>query len=44
MDGHRLSTNEKGAIVGMSCSQMSQYCIARDLGIPRSTIECVKEI
>lgn len=41
MGGCRLSTEEKGVIVGMSRSGMSQRSIATELGMPRSTIEYV---
>ena len=39
MQGHGLSTEEKGIIVGMNHSEMSQYSIATKLGILCSTIE-----
>lgn len=41
MGGRRLSTEDKGIIVGMSLSGMSQRSIAAKLGKPRSTIEYV---
>ena len=41
MSGGCLSTKEKGIIVGMDHSEMLQYSIAKELGIPRSTIEYV---
>ena len=41
MVGHHLSTEQKGVIVSMSCSGMSQRSIAAKLGMPRSTIEYI---
>lgn len=39
--GLHLTTKEKSVIVGKSHAGMSQYRIAADLGIPRSSIEYV---
>ena len=41
MEGRHLSIKEKGIIVGMDHLEMSQYSIAKELGIPRSTVEYV---
>jgi len=39
--GRHLSIEEKGIIVGMNHSEMSQYSIATKLGIPHSIFEYV---
>ena len=41
MVGRHLSTEQKGVIVGMSRSRMSQRSIAAKLGMPCSTIEYI---
>ena len=41
MVGCHLSTKQKGVIVGMSRSRMSQHSIAAELGMPCSTIEYI---
>ena len=41
MVGLPLSTKQKGVIVGMSRSGMSQHSIAAEFDMPRSTIEYI---